>query len=298
MLITATALDALRTGFKASFKNGLGRAEDQWKRIATEVPSSTGSNTYGWLGKFPQMREWIGERIIRNLAEHGYTIVNRDFEDTVAVDRNSILDDELGIYGPMFEGLGEAAANLPSKLVFVEALKAGFTNLCYDGQYFFDSDHPVLDENGVAVSVSNTGGGSGAPWFLIDANRVLKPIIFQNRQPFDLVALDRPTDPNVFSRKQFFYGSDGRCNVGYGFWQMAYGSKQPLTAANYAAARAAMGSFKGDYGAPLGIRPTLLVVPPSQESAAMKILNNEMAAGGETNEWKGTAELLVVPWLA
>ena len=56
--------------------------------------------------------------------------------------------------------------------------------------------------------------------------------------------------------------------------------------------------MKGDYGRPLGIKPNLLVVPPALESAGRKILNSENASGGETNEWKGTAELLVVPWLA
>ena len=51
-------------------------------------------------------------------------------------------------------------------------------------------------------------------------------------------------------------------------------------------------------GRPLGIKPNLLVVPPALESKGLKLLNSENAAGGETNEWKGTAELLVVPWLA
>lgn len=79
---------------------------------------------------------------------------------------------------------------------------------------------------------------------------------------------------------------------------MAWGSKQALNAANYAIARAAISGMKGDNGLPLGLTPNLLVVPPSLESAARKILNSEYAAGGETNEWKGTADLLVSTWLA
>ena len=79
------------------------------------------------------------------------------------------------------------------------------------------------------------------------------------------------------------------------FWLRA---EQTLNAANYATARAALQGMKGDYGRPLGIMPKLLVVPPALESAGRKILNSEYAAGGKTNEWKGTAELLVVPWLA
>lgn len=54
----------------------------------------------------------------------------------------------------------------------------------------------------------------------------------------------------------------------------------------------------GDHGNPLGLMPNLLVVGASNESAGRKILNSEYASGGETNEWKGTAELLVCPWLA
>ena len=56
--------------------------------------------------------------------------------------------------------------------------------------------------------------------------------------------------------------------------------------------------MKGDYGRPLGLNPRLLVVPPALESAALKIVNNEFGANGESNEWKGTAEVLVAPWLA
>jgi phage major head subunit gpT-like protein len=40
------------------------------------------------------------------------------------------------------------------------------------------------------------------------------------------------------------------------------------------------------------------VVPPSLEGAARKLLLAETKANGETNEWQGSAELLVVPWLA
>ena len=55
----------------------------------------------------------------------------------------------------------------------------------------------------------------------------------------EFVAMDRPEDENVFMRKKFRYGVDDRKNVGFGLWQLAYGSKQTLDATNYAAARVA-----------------------------------------------------------
>jgi phage major head subunit gpT-like protein len=56
--------------------------------------------------------------------------------------------------------------------------------------------------------------------------------------------------------------------------------------------------MKGDHARPLGIRPTHLVVPPSLEGQALEILNAERDAAGATNVYKGTAQLIVCPWLA
>lgn len=61
-------------------------------------------------------------------------------------------------------------------------------------------------------------------WFLLDTSRFLKPIIYQVRKAIKFNSLTRETDENVFMRKEYVYGADGRSNAGYGFWQMAYGS--------------------------------------------------------------------------
>lgn len=291
-------LRAAGVGFNAAFQRGLGMAPSLYTRVATVVNSTTASNEYGWLGKAPRFREWIGDRVINAMANHGYTLKNRSFENTIGVDRDHIEDDNLGIYGPLFEELGAAAQAFPDELVF-GLLKTGFASACYDGQYFFDTDHPVLDEGGDVVSRANTDGGSGTPWFLLDVSRPLKPLIYQNRKPFtNLVRKDKEDDDNVFFRKEFIYGADGRCEVGFGFWQQAWGSKQTLNAANYEAARAALTGMKGDYGRPLGLKPSLLVVPPSLEGAAKRIVQSVLVNGGESNPWAGTAEVLMVPWLA
>jgi phage major head subunit gpT-like protein len=268
-------------------------------RVATRVPSTTGANEYGWLGQIPNVREWIGDRVVHGLETHDYTIKNRKFELTIAVKADDIDDDNIGIYSPMFQEMGRSSLAHYDQLVF-DLLKAGWATECYDGQNFFDTDHPVLDEDGETIlSVPNTDGGAGAPWFLIDDSRALKPILLQIRKDMSaLKAKDKPTDDNVFDRDEYKYGIDGRHNVGFGFWQFAWGSKQALDAEHYATARAALMGMKGDHGKPLGIMPRLLIVGPSNEGAGRKLLNNELGANGETNEWKGTAELLVVPWLA
>lgn len=298
MIINRANLATLFTAFNASFKEGLGMATPQWDRIATRVPSSTATEEYGWLGQVPNVREWIGDRQVQNLQTSGYAIKNKDFELTLAVGRNNIQDDNIGIYGPLFQEMGRSTSAAYDQLVWA-LLKAGFATACYDGQYFFDTDHPVLDADGKTVnSVANTDGGAGAPWFLVDNSRALKPLLLQVRKPFELVRKDQPDDDNVFSRREFIYGVDARHNVGFGFWQFAWGSKQDLTAATYATARAGLMGLKGDYGRPLGLTPKLLIVPPALEAAGRAIVEATNNANGSTNVWKGTAELLVVPWLA
>ena len=297
MLINSANLETLRVGFKTLYTAGFGMAKPMWDRVAEEVPSTHSEENYGWLSELPGMREWLGPRVVHSLKEGDFRIRNKTFENTVGVPREKIEDDVLGIFNGRFRQLGKTAGSQYDTLIW-PLLKAGFSTNCFDGQYFFDTDHPVLDENGSVQSVANTDGGAGTPWFLLDMNQVVKPVMLQVRRKWEFVNLDRITDDTVFRNKEFLYGVDGRCNAGYGLWQLAWGSKQTLDGAHYATARAAVSSMKGDYGRPLGLTPNLLVVPPSLESAGRKILNSENAAGGETNEWKGTAELLVVPWLA
>ena len=296
MLVNAQNLAALRDGYSTAYQAGLGEAPQMHTRVATIVSATQKEQKYGWLGKIPSVRKWVGARAVQNLQQHDYAIREEKLELTVAVDRDDVETDNLGIYGPMFTEMGRSAGAYWEQMVWA-LLKAGFNTPCYDGQNFFDTDHPVLDEDGKETSVANTDGGSGAPWFLLDTSRALKPIILQKRKDFVFTAKDRLEDDNVFDNNEFVYGADARGNVGFGFWQFAWGSKQDLTAANYGIARAALMGMKGDYGRPLGIMPNLLVVPPALESAGRKLLNSERGANGETNEWKDTAELLVVPWL-
>ncbi|NTT86917.1 Mu-like prophage major head subunit gpT family protein [Tabrizicola fusiformis] len=296
MQVNSATLQALRVGFNTEYQNAFDAVPKMKDRVAKTIRSTTAMNTYGWLKGLTGLREWIGARQIDNLSEASYTLLNKHFEKTVSVNRNFIEDDNLGMYSEGFTLMGDGAARLPEELVW-GLLKAGFATNCWDGQYFFDTDHPIMLADGTMSTYANTDGGGGTPWFLMCTNRPLKPIIYQERKAPVFTAKDRETDDNVFERNEFTYGVDTRCNVGYGLPQLAWGSKQTLNATNYAVARTGIMGMKADGGGPLGLIPNLLVVPPSLESAGRKLLNSENASGGETNEWKGTAELLVVPWL-
>ncbi len=293
MDITRDTLNALYTGFKKTFQDAFKGVQPQYRAIATVVPSKTAAETYAWLGDMPRMREWIGDRVIREIGAHDYTIRNRKFEDSVRVRRERIEDDQFGLYKPMFAEMGRAAAEHPDELVF-GALLRGFASECYDGQFFFDADHPVG-----GGTVSNMQDGSSEPWFLLDVSRAVRPLIFQERIKADkLIKLDREEDANVFHRDEYVYGVRGRYNAGYGFWQMAFGSRAALTPANFKAARTAMRKLTNDEGAPLGVRPGLIVVGPGNEDAAREMFGAERTSSGATNTLRGAVKIIVSGWLA
>ena len=310
MLITNAALVALRTSFKKTFNDAFKefRAESFYKTVAFTAPSGSRSNSYGWLGEFPGLREWVGDRVIKDIKEDSYEIVNRLWEDTVSVKRTDIEDDNLGMYSGMVQGLAEAAGRHPDELI-AELMTNGTANLCYDGQYFFDTDHPVYpnhDGTGVAVTVSNFNDGTGPSgtdvpgptWYLLDARRTFKPFIFQERQAAEFDALTSATDSDqVFMKDLYIYGARARHAVGYGFWQMAYASRAPLTAANFEEARLAMRSVTADGGRPLGIKPSIIVVPPALQSDADRLFKTIVDVNGASNPHYKAVEVLDPDWL-
>ena len=295
-VITPALLEAVNKGFRTEFQTGFKGVAPLYGSLCTVVTSTSSEETYGWLGDMPKMREWIGDRVVHGMQAHGYSIKNRKFELTVSVKKDDIEDDKLGLYGPRFQFLGKAVAEHPDDLVFGELIPGAWSTACYDGQSFFDADHPV-GMQGAQTTVSNLQAGSGEPWMLLDLSMPLKPFIFQKRRDYNFVIKeDGKTSDHVFNRDEFVYGSDARVSAGYGFWQMAFGSEAELTVANLRAAYTAMTQFKADNGTPLGIKPTHLVVGATNYFAARDILEREQI-DGSTNTNRNLVQIMQAPKL-
>jgi phage major head subunit gpT-like protein len=296
MILNAASLATLFTAYSAAFKDAFNRATPDWEKIATLIPSSSEQNLYAFLGQFPKMREWLGDRQYKNMAAHSYSIVNKQFESTVAVPRNKIMDDQYGVFTPMMQEMGYAAKMHPDEVVFGMAA-AGASTLCYDGQFFFDTDHPVIEEGAATTKSNYDSTGGGALWMLLDTRRPLKPFIFQKREDYKFQAFNQPSDEHVFKRNEFLYGVDARVNAGFGLWQLAYGSLNDLDATNFDAYVTAMMQLKSDEDKPLGIRPNLLVCGPSRRAEARALLDTLLIGGGNTNPNYKEVEVLVTPYL-
>jgi phage major head subunit gpT-like protein len=293
------------------FQGAMTRTQSYWDRLATEVPSSTRENHYGWIGRLPKIREWLGERIVNNLSSREYTLKNRQFEETLGLKREDILDDQLGLFNMSLDMLGMQAKLWPDSLI-VDLLQNGHTATApyaaFDGQPFFSASHPVdVDDSskGTYSNYSSTGmaltsanfntvyntmvgylGEDGQPlgvvpdllivppqlklaalqilnatftapaaaagqnaastvqtnmlqgwadhiahpylanqattWYLASTQFPIRPFIWQLREPISFTYRNSPTDDNVFKRREFQYGIDGRGNAGFSLPFLCY----------------------------------------------------------------------------
>lgn len=146
MIINNASLAALRTNFSNIFQSAFDSAPTFSGELATTIASSTGVNTYGFLDRIPKMRQWVGERQIQNLKEYGAQIVNQPYELTIAVDRDDIEDDNLGVYAPLMSELGRQARKWPDQLL-VAAMQGGTSSNGFDGVPFFSGSHPLSGSN-------------------------------------------------------------------------------------------------------------------------------------------------------
>lgn len=166
MLVNKSNLTAVFITLKTTFNKAFEAAPAIWEKTTMKVPSGSSQNDYTWLSRFPKMTKWLGSKTVKVLKAFTYTVINDDYEATVEVDRNDIEDDNLGIYAPMAKEAGFSSKQLPDELD-AELKNDAFTNLCYDGQYFYDTDHSVA---GASVSNKGTAALSAATKTLVAAS--------------------------------------------------------------------------------------------------------------------------------
>jgi phage major head subunit gpT-like protein len=155
---------ALDVTFHKFFAEGYTDDNDVWgPKLATFVNSVTLTDLYGWLERTMKLRKWVGPRVVRNIATALYALKNDKYEGTYSIDANKLSDSKTyDLENLMMKDLGRAAKRWPQQLIKT-ALQAGTTGLCYDGQAFFSTTHPLnpagnqsnLFASGAALSRAN-----------------------------------------------------------------------------------------------------------------------------------------------
>lgn len=125
--------------------------------VAMAVNSDQESEEYAWLGMAPKMREWVGGRQAKGLRDNGITIRNKTFESTLDIPIDWIRRDKTGQILVRVNDLADRVAAHPMSLLSTLMINGEATD-CYDGQYFFDTDHAEGDSgsqsNDITVDIS------------------------------------------------------------------------------------------------------------------------------------------------
>ncbi len=137
-LVSSDFMAGLLTNFQAIFLHAFTEADKKaaWRALCLLTDSFSEKESYNWLEAVPSMSEWKDERIISGLSAKGYEIVNRNYEGTIAVDRNTLEDDKYALIRPRVQQLAVRAANHPAKLIY-QLLNAGAATVTYDSVNFF-----------------------------------------------------------------------------------------------------------------------------------------------------------------
>lgn len=116
-----------------------------WVPLVSNLFSSDqSSETYKWLGQSPAMREWVGGRNPKGFRENGITIENKHYEATMEVLLEELRRDKTGQILIRVAEMAQRVEAHWAKLL-TALLVAAESTLCYDGQYYYDTDHSEGD---------------------------------------------------------------------------------------------------------------------------------------------------------
>ncbi len=155
-IVSGATLTSLQKNFNAIFNQAMEAMPPSWPKYAMKVTSNGASEDYQWLGDTPAMREWLGDKFVKDLTGFNYSVPNKDWEATVGVRRNDIEDDQLGKYTPIIQQLSEEGV-VQQDVLLTELRVAGTANDCYDGKKYYAANHAV----GKSGTQSNLIAGAG-----------------------------------------------------------------------------------------------------------------------------------------
>lgn len=292
-MINAEILEILWKQLSSKFSEGFGAGETTAvDAFVTTMPLGTRTMRFDWLGDFHEFRKWVGPRIFKQLESKTYEASYDEYELSHRVLRRDIRDGIISPYTMQAFSGGEGARLLKPRLA-CEALDLGNTLPCYDGQNFFDTEHPI-GEDGDETLVSNYVGAGGAqathPWYVADLSRSLKPILALDREAPQYVSYQNLSDPSVFYNKEFLFGAQASMGTAYGLWQQIIRCEDNPTVQKFLDLRNLMADFRGDFKNEAGRRkkmgydPTHVIFGASNRDKILTILDNQVLSGTFTSD--------------
>ena len=144
-------------GTKAQFAEAQATVPQIWPQFTQTVDSDAPDETHVWLGMLPQPREFVSGRSFQGFRDFTYNVLNKEYELSWVVDRNSIEDDRHGLINQRTTDAAKLWV-MYKDVLLAAALNGGATsgNNSYDGVTFFNDTHVIGAANSSAFDNSLT----------------------------------------------------------------------------------------------------------------------------------------------
>lgn len=144
-------------------------------QLCMRMTSTQASEEYGWLGSSPALREFIGGRTPAELAEYSFTVTNKDYEGSIKIKSKDMRRDKFGMIQVRVNQLADRALDHPAKLLS-QLIEDGETNVAYDGEYYFDTDHSEGDSGTQDNDITHAAATGTEPTVAEMSAAILKAI--------------------------------------------------------------------------------------------------------------------------
>ena len=126
------------------------------------MESDQDSEQYAWLGMVPQMSQKKGEKKFSQLRDTNWTVNNVEYQSGIALPKKHILYDKTTQVQIRVDELADRTSAHWWSLV-APLIVNGEATPCYDGQYFFDTDHSEGDSGNQSNDISATAATAANP---------------------------------------------------------------------------------------------------------------------------------------
>ena len=123
-------------------------------RTSIYVDSDEETEHHAWMGGIPGMRErGEGSRLAKQVRDFNWSIRNKKFDATINVPLDLLRRDKTGQLQSRINDLSIAGERHWSSLLST-LVEDGESSLCYDGQFFFDTDHSEGDSGTLSNDIT------------------------------------------------------------------------------------------------------------------------------------------------
>lgn len=113
-------------------------------KIAILLPTNQETENHKWVGFSTAVRQWVGERQAKGLKVNGVSLTNVLYENSMNLSVEDVRRDKTGQIQIRIDELVDGMIGDWAPLL-TTLIQNGESTACYDGQFYFDTDHQEGD---------------------------------------------------------------------------------------------------------------------------------------------------------